>query len=139
MSPKLNPNVAWIIASGLVVGYVLGNWLPLHDPRLANGEGPTGVMAHDAPFAWVDEVQMREAGLFAGLSPSQRLLALKVLNSKPCTCGCAHGTIAACKKDDPSCPEAPDEVNIVVREARAGKSYEEIVEALENAQSLMNR
>jgi protein-disulfide isomerase len=68
--------------------------------------------------------------VFSGLTAPQRYLALKVLNTKPCDCGCPHGSIAKCKKEDPGCPVAPKEIEAAANAARAGKSFEDIYAAV---------
>ena len=128
-----NSNVVWALVSGLAVGYILGNKLPMggggggaaHPSARSAEAGPT-----DIPKDWITEKQIGAEAEFAGLTPAQRYNALKVLNTKPCDCGCPHGSIAKCKQEDPQCPSAPSEIAIAAREAKAGKSYDDIYAAV---------
>ena len=127
-----NSNVIWALVAGLAVGYIVGNKLPMNggagsssSPAVRAVEsGATGI-----PADWITEKELGAEAAFAGLTATQRFNALKVLNSKPCDCGCPHGTIAKCKKEDPGCPVAPSEIALAAREAKAGKSYDEIFAA----------
>ena len=132
-----NSNVAWALVAGLAVGYIVGNKLPM----TGSGGGPaTGPAARsvesgatEIPKDWISEKEIGAEAAFAGLTAAQRFNALKVLNSKPCDCGCPHGTIAKCKKEDPQCPVAPSEIAIAAREAKAGKSYDDIYAAVKKS------
>lgn len=130
-----NSNVVWALVAGLAVGYIVGNKLPMTggggggsstNPSARTAEGGGG----DIPKDWITEKDIGAETAFAGLTPAQRFNALKVLNSKPCDCGCPHGSIAKCKKEDPGCPVAPAEIALAAAEAKAGKSYEEIYAAV---------
>ncbi len=57
---------------------------------------------------------------FAGLTPDQKKLALKLMNSKHCTCGC-NMTIAECRITDPTCDTSRKLAQKIVDEIRAGK------------------
>jgi hypothetical protein len=57
---------------------------------------------------------------FAGLTPAQRKLALKVMNSEHCTCGC-NLTIAECRITDSTCQTSQKLAQKIVDEIRAGK------------------
>ncbi len=127
-----NSNVIWALVAGLAVGYIVGNKLPMNGggggaaaPAARTAEGGST----DIPKDWITEKQIGAEAEFAGLTPAQRYNALKVLNTKPCDCGCPHGSIAKCKQEDPACPQAPSEIAIAAREAKAGKSYDEIYAA----------
>lgn len=132
-----NGNVVWALVAGLAVGYIVGNKLPMS----GGGGGSSGSSANPAartaeggsteiPKDWITEKEIGAEAQFAGLTAAQRYNALKVLNSKPCDCGCPHGTIAKCKKEDPACPVAPSEIALAASEAKAGKSYEDIYAAV---------
>jgi len=115
----------------------VGNVVPLHSGASESPIAPERVSAgtsgdESIPGDWVTETDMGATSVFAGLTPSQRYLALKVLNTKPCDCGCPHGSIAKCKKEDPACPVAPKEIEIAAREAKAGKTYDEIYAAVQH-------
>jgi hypothetical protein len=127
-----NSNVVWALVAGLAVGYIVGNKLPMSGGG-GGGSSPSARTAEsgstEIPKDWITEKEIGAETSFAGLTPAQRFNALKVLNSKPCDCGCPHGTIAKCKKEDPACPVAPSEIALAAAEAKAGKSYEEIYAA----------
>jgi hypothetical protein len=129
-------NVVWALVAGLAVGYIFGNKFPMSGgggaSSSASGERSTAsaAVAGTIPADWILEKDIGATEGFAALTPAQRFMALKVLNTKPCDCGCPHGSIAKCKKEDPGCPVAPREVDIAIREAKAGKSYEEIYAAV---------
>jgi len=130
-----NSNVVWALVAGLAVGYIVGNTLPMKGG--GGGGSSTSPAARTAesgsmeiPKDWITEKEIGAEAQFAGLTAAQRYNALKVLNSKPCDCGCPHGTIAKCKKEDPACPVAPSEIALAASEAKAGKSYEDIYAAV---------
>jgi protein-disulfide isomerase len=132
---QINSNVAWALVSGLAVGYIFGNLVPMHGGGSASSEATDRTISpassdESIPPEWLTENDIGASAVFAGLTSSQRYLALKVLNTKPCDCGCPHGSIAKCKKEDPACPVAPSEIETAVREARAGKTYDEIFAAV---------
>lgn len=58
---------------------------------------------------------------FSGLTPDQKKLALKTMNSEHCTCGC-NMTIAECRMTDPSCTTSQKLAQKIVNEIRAGKT-----------------
>jgi thiol-disulfide isomerase/thioredoxin len=58
---------------------------------------------------------------FAGLNQNQKKLALKIMNSEHCTCGC-NLTIAECRITDPSCTTSQKLAQKIVDEIRAGKT-----------------
>jgi protein-disulfide isomerase len=136
---QVNYNVVWALVSGVAVGYIFGNALPLHgggssSPSSSTSSASTETIVPTSeaiPADWLSEKDIGASDVFSGLTSSQRYLALKVLNTKPCDCGCPHGSIARCKKDDPGCPVAPKEIEIAAREARAGKTYDEIYAAVQ--------
>lgn len=127
-----NGNVVWALVSGLAIGYIVGNKLPMSGGGgSSSSPAARGVESGSTaiPADWILEKELGAETAFAGLTAAQRFTALKVLNSKPCDCGCPHGTIAKCKKEDPNCPVAPSEIALAAREAKAGKSYEEVYAA----------
>ncbi len=129
----VNSNVIWAAISGLSIGYIFGNLAPIHGRAGGDTDRAiTAITPSTLPADWLTEKDIGAADLFTGLTAPQRYLALKVINTKPCDCGCPHGTIAKCKKDDPACPYAPTEVEVAVREARAGKTFEEIYAAVQH-------
>jgi thiol-disulfide isomerase/thioredoxin len=58
---------------------------------------------------------------FAGLTPAQKKLALKVMNSEHCTCGC-NLTIAECRITDSTCLTSQKLAQKIVDEIRAGQN-----------------
>ncbi|HWE27976.1 MAG TPA: hypothetical protein VHB97_08250 [Polyangia bacterium] len=135
-----NSNVVWALVAGLAVGYIVGNKLPMTGNGGSSSTSPTARATDNGssgsteiPKDWITEKEIGAEASFAGLTAAQRYNALKVLNSKPCDCGCPHGSIAKCKKEDPACPSAPSEIAIAAREAKAGKSYEEIYAAVKKS------
>jgi thiol-disulfide isomerase/thioredoxin len=56
---------------------------------------------------------------FTGLTPEQRRVALKRLNSEGCDCGCTL-TLAQCRMNDTSCPVSKLLAAKVVKEIQAG-------------------
>jgi len=130
-----NSNVVWALVAGLAVGYILGNKLPMGgNGGAGSASSPTARTVESGstaiPADWITEKEIGAEDAFAGLTAAQRFNALKVLNSKPCDCGCPHGTIAKCKKEDPACPVAPSEIALAASEAKAGKSYDDIYAAV---------
>ncbi|MGZ3408117.1 MAG: hypothetical protein ACXVAN_16825 [Polyangia bacterium] len=129
-----NSNVVWALVAGLAVGYIVGNKLPMNGGGSGGSSSSPATRAVESgstaiPADWITEKELGAETAFAGLTPAQRFTALKVLNSKPCDCGCPHGTIAKCKKEDPNCPVAPSEIALAASSAKAGKSYEEVYAA----------
>jgi hypothetical protein len=131
-----NSNVVWALVAGLAVGYIVGNKLPMNGGGGGGGASSSNPAARAVesgstaiPADWITEKELGAESAFAGLTAAQRFNALKVLNSKPCDCGCPHGTIAKCKKEDPNCPVAPSEIALAAREAKAGKTYDQIYAA----------
>jgi len=57
---------------------------------------------------------------FKGLTPAQKKLALKRMNTEHCTCGC-NLTVAECRLTDPSCETSLALAQRIVAEVRAGK------------------
>jgi thiol-disulfide isomerase/thioredoxin len=58
---------------------------------------------------------------FKGLSADQKKAALKIMNSRGCTCGCKF-TIAQCRINDSTCPISQKLAESIVNDVRAGKS-----------------
>jgi hypothetical protein len=130
-----NSNVVWALVAGLAVGYIFGNKFPMGggggsaSSSSSSGSAGSAAVAGNIPSDWITEKDIGATDAFKDLTPAQRFIALKVLNSKPCDCGCPHGSIAKCKKDDPGCPVAPREIEMAAREAKSGKTYEQVYEA----------
>jgi protein-disulfide isomerase len=136
----MKSNSVWILISGLAVGFIVGQRFGSSgggggggsDAR-AGGKaqattanaGPTQI-----PSSWIAEGDFGATADFKDLTPAQRYQALKVLNEKPCDCGCPHGSVALCKKQDPGCPRAPTIIATTVAMAKQGKLADEIMGAL---------
>ncbi len=58
-----------------------------------------------------------------GLTPAQKTLVLKRLNSETCTCGCGL-TIAECRINDTSCPVSQKLAAQIVQEVKSGAAAE---------------
>jgi len=56
-----------------------------------------------------------------GLSADQKKAALKIMNSRGCTCGCKL-TIAQCRINDSTCPISRKLAESIINDVRAGKS-----------------
>jgi hypothetical protein len=126
------------LVSGLAVGFLIGN----EYGRRSDGKSASSDKASDTtqtatatgpteiPADWLKEGDIGIADKVAGLTPQQKYLVLKVLNEKPCDCGCPHGSFAKCKKEDPGCPRAPLVAQQAADAAKAGKTFDQIVEAV---------
>jgi thiol-disulfide isomerase/thioredoxin len=66
---------------------------------------------------------------FKGLTPAQRKLALKRMNTEHCTCGC-NLTIAQCRLTDPSCLTSQRLAEQIVAEIRAGAGAAPVAQTL---------
>ena len=132
----MKSNTLWVLLAGLAIGGLVGRELP-HGGGGGSGDktetpkttqaaaGPT-----DIPSTWLGADDLKAADKLAGLTPTQRYSVLRLMNEKPCDCGCPHGTTAKCLKDDPNCPRAPVILNKAIELAKAGKSYDEILAAV---------
>lgn len=58
---------------------------------------------------------------FAGLTPTQKKIALHRLNAQSCTCGCKL-TLAECRINDTTCPISSGIANKIVRAIASGKT-----------------
>lgn len=67
---------------------------------------------------------------FTGLSPAQKTLALKVMRSYPCSCGCAM-KVAECRVKDPNCYYSKGLSKVIVASAREGKNERQILSDVE--------
>src|SRR5712692_2005780 len=128
----MKSNVLWVGIACLALGVLIGRELPW--PR-GGGPGQAALPqvsqgANAIPAAWIKEGELGATEAFAGLTPAQRYTVLKVLNEKPCDCGCPHGSVAKCKKDDPGCPRAPVVITTAAQLAKQGKSFDEIMAAV---------
>jgi len=66
---------------------------------------------------------------FTGLTPPQKELALKILRSESCTCGC-NMKLAECRLVDPPCGDSRALASIVVEGVRNRRNADQIHEAL---------
>jgi hypothetical protein len=140
----MKSNTIWALVTGLAVGYIIGREFTSRPAATGGGEsGPvaTAPHTHDSagggggaggpiPSTWIKEDEIGATSDFAALTPAQRYIALKVLNERPCDCGCPHGSVAKCKKEDPGCPRAPSVIQQTIALAKQGKQADEIVAAI---------
>ncbi len=128
----MKSNTIWALVTGLAVGFLVGQYTE----RGRSGDSPTAMNttsnapAGKIPADWLTEKDLKAEDKFAGLTPQQRFLALKVLNEKPCDCGCPHGSTAKCAKEDPGCPRAPKVIADAVAAAKEGKNFDQIMAAV---------
>jgi hypothetical protein len=133
----MKSNTVWALITGLAVGFLIGQYT---ERGKAGGGGDTPrtvatVGNTQIPADWITEKDLKAEDKFAGLSAQQRYLALKVLNEKPCDCGCPHGNVAKCAKEDPGCPRAPKIIADAAQAAREGKSFDQIMAAVKKPDS----
>jgi hypothetical protein len=120
----MKSNTIWALITGLAVGFLVGREFTATKggsstsaPGVAtSANGPTEI-----PKDWLTEKDLNATDSFAALTPQQRYTVLKVMNEKPCDCGCPHGSFAKCKKEDPGCPRAPKVLEQAVALAKQGK------------------
>jgi len=74
---------------------------------------------------------------FTGLTAAQKALALKVLRSNSCPCGCAM-KLAECRLKDPPCAASRTLSGIVVAAVKKGENEKGVLAAL-NASPLLHR
>jgi protein-disulfide isomerase len=75
----------------------------------------------DLPPNYIKESEL-PAGTFTGMTDQQKYSALKAINEKNCTCGCANDTIAKCRRDDAQCGTAPKLMEQAINDAKRGLS-----------------
>jgi len=63
---------------------------------------------------------------FSGLDANQKEVALQILNTHSCDCGCGM-TLAQCRVEDQSCGRSPQLAAIVVHALRSGKGQGQAV------------
>jgi protein-disulfide isomerase len=80
--------------------------------------------AQTAEVDWKTATQLPGVDL-AGLSPAQSKTALESLRREGCTCGCAM-KLAECRIKDPACSVSRGMAQVTIREARQGKSVEQL-------------
>ena len=129
----MKSNTIWALITGLAVGFLVGHeW----SGGKGGGESKPGASASSAngptaiPADWITEKDINATDQFAPLTPQQRYAALKVLNERPCDCGCPHGSTIKCKKEDPGCPRAPTVIAEVVAHAKLGETPDQIAAAV---------
>jgi protein-disulfide isomerase len=128
----MKSNTIWALITGLAVGFLVGQYTE-RGRSGGSDETPHAVKAAPAgkiPSDWVTEKDFKGEEKMAGLTPAQRYLVLKVMNEKPCDCGCPHGNTAKCAKEDPGCPRAPQVLAGAIAGAKAGQTFEQILAAV---------
>lgn len=130
-------NTIWVLVAGLAVGFLVGREVGRSgsggEEKSSSGaaRSATGKAgAKDIPPDWLKETDFNSVDAVKDLTADQKYLVLKIMNELPCDCGCPHGSFAKCKKEDPGCPRAPQVVTKSAELAKAGKSFEDIKEAL---------
>jgi hypothetical protein len=113
----MKTNTIWVLISGLAIGVLIGKELPRSGDSGGGGKTGSSETAPSAaapagtptemPATWIKPEEISAADAVKDLTPAQKYLVMKVMNEKPCDCGCPHGSVAKCKKDDPGCPRAP--------------------------------
>ena len=137
----MKTNSIWLLIAGLAVGVLLGREWPLsRNGSAGKGDSPSvtepvAAVPTEIPAGWLKEDEFKATAKFAGLSAAQRYLVLKVMNEKPCDCGCPHGTTAACLKEDPNCPRAPAILKQAIASAKEGKNYDQILASVKKSDS----
>ncbi len=141
----MKSNTIWALITGLAIGFIVGREFTrggssssstaASDSSDTKGSGSSGktfgqLGKTDIPADWIKESDFGAADQFASLTAAQRYVALKVLNERPCDCGCPHGSVAKCKKEDPACPRAPTVIAQTVQLAKEGKTPDEILAAV---------
>jgi hypothetical protein len=132
----MKSNTIWVLVSGLAVGFLVGREMPRGSgdtqdkPSSASTKAGVEAPPGEIPANWIKEDGLKAADKFAGLNAAQRYKVLKLMNEKPCDCGCPHGTTAQCLKDDPNCPRAPTILSQAIDAAKAGKSYDDMLAAV---------
>jgi hypothetical protein len=128
----MKSNTIWVAVSCLAIGFIVGREYTRSSSTgdkpgaaTSSANGPTEIQAN-----WIKEGEIGASAAFSSLTPQQRFVALKVLNERPCDCGCPHGSVAKCKKDDPNCPRAPKVIDEVVALAKQGKTAPEVLAAV---------
>lgn len=134
----MKSNTIWALITGLAVGFLVGHeW----SGGKGGGESKPGASASSAngptaiPADWITEKDINATDQFAPLTPQQRYAALKVLNERPCDCGCPHGSTIKCKKEDPGCPRAPTVIAEVVAHAKLGETPDQIAAAVKKKEA----
>ena len=69
---------------------------------------------------------------FTGLTAAQKDLALKILRSETCTCGC-NMKLAECRVVDPPCGDSKSLVSIVIEGVRNNRTADQIHDTLVNS------
>ncbi len=133
-SAPMKSNAIWVLVSGLAVGFLIGREFGARsggsrpsDDAAQTTKTNAAAAPGEIPSTWLKAEEFGAADAMKDLTPAQKYLVLKVMNEKPCDCGCPHGSFAKCKKEDPGCPRAPVVLTKAVDLAKQGKSFDEIV------------
>jgi hypothetical protein len=126
----MKSNTIWALVTGLAVGFLVGREWAGKGGGGASAPGAAATGPTEIPKTWITENELNATEQFKGLTPQQRYVALKVLNERACDCGCPHGSVAKCKKDDPACPRAPTTITDVIAHAKLGESAEQVTAAV---------
>jgi protein-disulfide isomerase len=129
----MKSNTIWALITGLAVGFLVGreyNGTKGGSSTSAPGVATSANGPTEIPKDWLTEKDLNATDSFAALTPQQRYVVLKVMNDKPCDCGCPHGSFAKCKKEDPGCPRAPVVLTTAIAHAKLGETYDQVAAAV---------
>ena len=134
----MKSNTIWVLLTGLAVGILVGRELPRPGGGSQSGSATQTVADKKAEPAPKEipadllklEQDMKATEKLAGMTIAQRLAVLKVMNDKPCDCGCPHGSTGKCLAEDPGCPRAPKILEEAITLAKQGKSAQDILAAV---------
>jgi hypothetical protein len=134
----MKTNTIWALVTGLAVGFLVGREFGGKSDGGGAKPGSSGSSSGggsaaapgEIPKDWLGEAELKAGEKMAGMTAAQKYAALKVMNEKPCDCGCPHGSTAKCLKDDPACPRAPKILEQAIALAKEGKSADQILAAV---------
>ncbi len=137
----MKSNSIWALVTGLAVGFLIGREYTgtkgsADSPSKPGAMAPTSANGPtEIPKEWITEKDLNVTDQFAGLTPQQKYVVLKVMNEKPCDCGCPHGNVAKCKKEDPGCPRAPVILTTAIAHAKLGENFDTVMAAVKKPDS----
>jgi hypothetical protein len=131
----MKSNTIWALVTGLAVGFLVGREFGTGKSDGQGGKSgssgsTSGAAPGEIPKDWLTEADLKAGDKMAGMSAGQKWAVLKVMNEKPCDCGCPHGSTAKCLKDDPACPRAPKILEQAIALAKDGKNADQILAAV---------
>src|SRR3954471_7478870 len=124
----MKPNVIVALLVGLVLGFAFGQAVKgTGGPASLPGRllQPAAAVMTDESSLAVKSADM-PANTFGGMTDTQKVAVMRVMNEHDCDCGCGRGSLAQCIKTDPNCPNSPSKLQQPAALARQGKSYEQM-------------